>query len=101
MDFLDSLSDVDGEIPKMNGAKLRIELVVNDDCVIPALTKVEGLIRVTIGLNHDFDDVLDVAGSDLSNEELAHLHKLWSDDNFPRTFKREGASLIITARDDQ
>lgn len=101
MDFLDSLSDVDGEIPKMNGAKLRIELVVNDDCVIPALTKVEELIRVTIGLNHDFDDVLDVAGNDLSNDELAQLHKLWSDDNFPRTFKREGASLTITARDDQ
>jgi hypothetical protein len=101
VDFLDSLSDADEQIPEMNGAGLRIELVVNDDCVIPTLTKIEGLIRVTIGLNHDFDDVLDVAGSDLSNEELAHLHKLWSDDNFPRTFKREGASLIITARDDQ
>lgn len=101
MDFLDSLSDADEQIPEMNGAELRIELVVNDDCVIPTLTKIEGLIRVTIGLNHDFDDVLDVAGGDLGNEELAHLHKLWSDDNFPRTFQREGANLIITARDDQ
>ena len=101
MDFLDSLSDVNEEIPKEDGVSLSIELVVNDDCVIPTLIKGDGLIRVTIGLNHDFDDVLDVAGSELNNEELAHLHKLWSDDNFPRTFKREGANLIITARDDQ
>lgn len=85
----------------MNGARLRIELVVNDDCLIPDLQKSVDLIRVTIGINHDFDDVLDLCGGNLSNEELAHLHKLWSDDDFPRTFKREGASLIITARGDQ
>lgn len=84
-----------------NGARLRIELVVNDDCLIPDLQKSVDLIRVTIGINHDFDDVLDLCGGNLSNEELAHLHKLWSDDDFPRTFKREGASLIITARGDQ
>lgn len=80
---------------------MRIELVVNDGCSIPELQKSADLIRVTIGINHDFDDVLDLCGGKLSNEELAHLHKLWSDDDFPRTFKREGASLIITARDDQ
>ena len=80
---------------------MRIELVVNDDCLIPDLQKSSDLIRVTIGINHDFDDVLDLCGGDLRNDELAHLHKLWSDDEFPRTFKREGASLIITARDDQ
>jgi hypothetical protein len=80
---------------------MRIELVVNDDCLIPDLQKSADLIRVTIGTNHDFDDVLDLGSGKLSNEELAHLHKLWSDDDFPRTFKREGASLIITARDDQ
>ena len=80
---------------------MRIELVVNDECLVPDLSKGPELIRVTIGLNHDFDDILDLCGSKLSNEELSHLHRLWSDDEFPRTFKREGASLIITARDDQ
>lgn len=80
---------------------MRIELVVNDDCLVPDLYKSPELIRVTIGLNHDFDDILDLCSRALDNEEIAHIHKLWSDDEFPRTFKREGASLIITARDVQ
>lgn len=79
---------------------MRIELVVNDDCLIPDLQKSSELIRVTIGLSHDFDDILDLCSSELGNEELSHLHKLWSDDEFPRTFKRDGTSLTITARDD-
>jgi hypothetical protein len=73
---------------------------VNDDCLIPDLQKSSELIRVTIGLSHDFDDILDLCSSKLGNEELSHLHKLWSDDEFPRTFKRDGTSLTITARDD-
>jgi hypothetical protein len=73
---------------------------VNDDCLIPDLQKSSELIRVTIGLSHDFDDILDLCSSELGNEELSHLHKLWSDDEFPRTFKRDGTSLTITARDD-
>ena len=80
---------------------MRIELIVNDDCLVPNLEKSSDLIRVTIGINDDFDVILDLCGSELSNDELSHLHKLWSDDEFPRTFKREGASLIITARDEQ
>ena len=80
---------------------MRIELVVNDDCLLPDLEKNNDLIRVTIGLSHDFDDILDLCSGKLENEEIAQIHKLWSDDEFPRTFKREGASLIITARDDQ
>ena len=85
----------------VNGVGLRIELVVNDDCLVPDLAKSTALIRVTIGLSHDFDDILDLCSGALDNEEIAHIHKLWSDDEFPRTFKRDGASLIITARDDQ
>ena len=85
----------------VNGVSLRIELVVNDDCLLPDLEKNNDLIRVTIGLSHDFDDILDLCSGKLENEEIAQIHKLWSDDEFPRTFKREGASLIITARDDQ
>ena len=80
---------------------MRIELVVNDDCLVPDLAKSTELIRVIIGLSHDFDDILDLCTGALDNEEIAHIHKLWSDDEFPRTFKRDGASLIITARDDQ
>ena len=83
------------------GASLIIELVINDDVSIPALEKSPDFIRVTIGLSQDFDDILDLCGHELTNEELSHLHKLWSDDEFPRAFKREGSSLIITARDDQ
>ncbi len=85
----------------VNGVGLRIELVVNDDCLVPDLAKSTELIRVIIGLSHDFDDILDLCSGALDNEEIAHIHKLWSDDEFPRTFKRDGASLIITARDDQ
>ena len=85
----------------VNGVGLRIELVVNDDCLVPDLAKSTELIRVIIGLSHDFDDILDLCTGALDNEEIAHIHKLWSDDEFPRTFKRDGASLIITARDDQ
>jgi hypothetical protein len=35
----------------------------------------------------------------LTNEQLAHLHRLWADDTFPRNFERNGADLIITARE--
>lgn len=79
---------------------MKIELVVSDDCLIPNLEKTDSLIRVVIGLQHDFDDILDVCSDQLSNEELAHIHRLWTDDEFPRNFRRDGATLIITARDD-
>lgn len=79
---------------------MKIELVVSDDCLIPQLTKVEGLIKVLIGIQHDFDDILDVCAGSLSNDEIAHIHRLWSDDEFPRNFRREGPNLIITSRDD-
>lgn len=84
-----------------NGVGLKIELVVNDDCLVPELHEGPELIRVTIGLSHDFDDILDLCSGALDNEEIAHIHKLWSDDQFPRTFKRDGTSLTITARDVQ
>lgn len=80
---------------------MKLELVVSDDCHKPELLISEDLITVRIGLNHDFDDILDVCAGKLSNDQLALIHKLWSDDDFPRTFKRVGANLIITERDAQ
>lgn len=79
---------------------MKIELVVSDDCLIPQLEKADSFIRVVIGLQHDFDDILDVCSGQLSNEEIAHIHRLWADDEYPRNFRRDGANLIITARDD-
>ena len=79
---------------------MKIELVVSDDCLIPQVEKADSLIRVIIGLQHDFDDILDVCSGSLSNEELAHIHRLWADDEYPRNFRRDGANLIITSRDD-
>jgi hypothetical protein len=90
----------------LNGVILKIELVVSDDCLIPQLSVIPqssteaGQIRVLIGIQHDFDDILDICAGNLSNEEIAHIHRLWSDDEFPRNFRREGANLIITSRDD-
>ena len=84
----------------MNGAELKIELVVSDDCLIPQLSKSEDLIRVVIGLQHDFDDILDTCAGKLTNEEITHIHRLWSDDEFPRNFQRNGPNLTITSRDD-
>lgn len=76
-----------------------IELVVQDTCLVPGLSTSEESIRVTIGINHDFDDILDLCSGNLSNEQIAHIHRLWADDEFPRNFTREGDALIITARD--
>lgn len=84
----------------MNGAELKIELVVSDDCLIPELEKSDLLVRVVIGLQHDFDDILDICAGNLSNEEISHIHRLWSDDEYPRKFRRDGAKLVITSRDD-
>jgi len=89
-----------GNRQKLIGAELKIELVVSDDCLIPQLQKLDDQIRVVIGLQHDFDDILDICAGKLTNEEIAHIHRLWSDDEFPRNFRRDGASLIITSRDD-
>lgn len=78
---------------------MRVELVVSDSCLVPELTSDEFLLRVKIGLSHDFDDILDLCGGTLGNDQLSLLHKLWDDDDFPRRFVREGDSLIITPRD--
>lgn len=78
---------------------MRVELVVSDSCLVPEFTESDSLLRVQIGLNHDFDDILDLCGKTLSNEQLTRLHRLWNDDDFPRSFRREGDSLIITARE--
>jgi len=74
-------------------------LIVSDISLEPSITNNATEIRVTIGLAHDFDDILDVTSGILNNEQIAHLHKLWADDTFPRNFNRVGDELIITARD--
>jgi hypothetical protein len=76
-----------------------IVLVIHDFCVIPAISKSAEEIRVTIGVGHNFDDILDVVNGELTNDQVAHLHRLWSDDDFPRDFTRIGDELIITARE--
>ena len=78
---------------------MEILLVVSDTCVEPSITNNTTEIRVTIGLTHDFDDILDVTSGILSNDQIAHIHKLWADDTFPRNFNRVGDELIITERD--
>ena len=78
---------------------MKILLVVSDVCLQPSITNNATEIKVTIGLSHDFDDILDVTAGILDNDQIAHLHKLWADDNFPRNFNRVGDELIITARD--
>ena len=76
-----------------------IELIVNENCLIPEIKRDGERISVVIGLNHDFDDILDLCGGVLKNDEIALVHRLWADDDFPRTFTREGESLIIRERD--
>jgi len=78
---------------------MKILLIVSDISLEPSITNNATEIRVTIGLAHDFDDILDVTSGILDNEQIAHLHKLWADDTFPRNFNRVGDELIITARD--
>ena len=78
---------------------MKILLVVSDVCLEPSITNNTTEIKGTIGLAHDFDDILDVTSGILDNEQIAHLHKLWADDNFPRNFNRVGDELIISARD--
>lgn len=78
---------------------MKILLIVSDISLVPSITNNATEIRVTIGLAHDFDDILDVTSGILNNEQIAHLHKLWADDTFPRNFNRVGDELIITARD--
>ena len=78
---------------------MKILLIVSDISLKPSITNNATEIRVTIGLAHDFDDILDVTSGILNNEQIAHLHKLWADDTFPRNFNRVGDELIITARD--
>ena len=77
---------------------MQIVLVINDYCALPVLAVSAAEIRVTIGVGHDFDDILDVTSGELTNDQIAMLHKLWSDDNFPRNFNRVGDELIITER---
>ena len=76
-----------------------IELIVNENCLIPEIKREGDRISVVIGLNHDFDDILDLCGGVLKNDQIALVHRLWADDDFPRTFTREGESLIIRKRD--
>ena len=76
-----------------------IELIVNENCLIPEIKREGERISVVIGLNHDFDDILDLCGGVLKNDQIALVHRLWADDDFPRTFTREGESLIIRERD--
>ena len=78
---------------------MKILLIVSDISLEPSITNNATEIRVTIGLTHDFDDILDITSGILNNEQIAHLHKLWADDTFPRNFNRVGDELIITARD--
>ena len=78
---------------------MRIVLVINDYCLTPNLSNTDNEIKVTIGVGHNFDEILDVVSGALSNDQIAQLHRLWADDTFPRNFQRVGDELIITARE--
>ena len=78
---------------------MKLLLVVSDICFEPSITNNATEIRITIGTSHDFDDILDVTSGILTNEQIAHIHRLWSDDEFPRNFERSGDELIISARE--
>ena len=78
---------------------MKIVLIVSDTCFAPLITNSIDEIRVTIGVSHNFDDILDVTQGILSNDQMTLLHRLWADDTFPRNFQRIGDELIITARD--
>ena len=78
---------------------MKLLLVVSDICFEPSITNNATEIRVTIGTAHDFDDIHDVTSGILTNEQIAHIHRLWSDDEFPRNFERIGDELIISARE--
>jgi hypothetical protein len=92
------MSPVDAVIRIRERSMKMIELIVNDNCLIPDLIRETDLIQVIIGPGHDFDNILDLCAGLLTNDEIAHIHRLWSDDDFPRTFTREGDSLIIRER---
>lgn len=77
---------------------MKIVLVINDYCLLPTLSKSDSEIRVTIGVGHNFDEILDVTHNELTSEQIAELHRLWADDDYPRDFNRIGDELIITAR---
>ena len=79
-------------------SEVQIELVISDSCRTPELAKDRDSIRVTIGLDDDFDVILDLCGGELTNDEFSLLHRLWDDDDFPRTFTRVGDALVITKR---
>jgi len=79
--------------------QLKILLVISDTAFEPSITNTETEIRVTIGINDDFDQILDVTSGILDTEQIAHLHRLWADDAFARDFNRTGDELIITARE--
>ena len=81
------------------GQQLKILLVISDNALQPTLTNTATEIRVTIGINDDFDQILDLCAGILDTEQIAHLHRLWADDAFPRDFNRSGDELIITARE--
>lgn len=78
---------------------MKVLLIISDNCIEPILTNTATEIRVTIGLNHDFDQILDVTSGILDTEQIALLHRLWADDAFPRDFKRVEDELIISARE--
>jgi hypothetical protein len=78
---------------------MRIVLVIHDYCLTPNLSNTENEIKVTIGIGHNFDEILDVVSGALSNEQINLLHRLWADDSFPRNFQRIGDELIITSRE--
>lgn len=78
---------------------MKIVLVVSDLCFAPTVNVEASEIRVTIGVGHDFDDILDVTSGVLTPEQVRHVHRLWSDDNFSRNFTRVGHELIISARE--
>ena len=78
---------------------MKLLLVVSDICFEPSITNNATEIRITIGTSHDFDDILDVTSGILTNEQIAHIHRLWSDDEFPRNFERIGDELISAARE--
>lgn len=73
-----------------------IEIIVREDIDVPQVVRVSGKlpqIHIKPGMNLDQLRV-ELAGK-LSTAEFQKFEKLWSDDNYPRHFAKEGDYLKI------
>ena len=75
-----------------------LTLIMVEEPATPEILINGDQVSVRVGMHSSYDEIFDLCRTQLNEDQLVELYRLWGDDYFPRNFVTQGSEIHITAR---